>query len=475
MIDSTEMAVVDRNAVALGVPETNLMESAGRAVARAVEDLAPQGSIAVLAGRGNNGGDAMVAARFLADRSPRVSLLGHPDRIRSEVTREKWTALQRAEIETSLIRDSKGVALGDPDVVVDGLLGTGVSGPPREPVRTAIEAINGSGATVVSVDVPSGVEVDTGDRPGVAVESDRVVTFHDTKPGLAAHPDVTVADIGIPPAAERFVGPGDLRRIDRPADAHKGDFGHVLVVGGGPYTGAPALAAQAALRAGADLATVLAPESVADRVQTYSEDLIVNTLPGDRVDPDHADRIIEAAAQRDVLVMGPGLGEAQATLTAVETVLERYRGRVVLDADAIQGVRAETDAACICTPHRGEFRALGGEPGTDRRGWAESAERLAADLDQTLLLKGPDDVITDGSRTRINRTGNPGMTVGGTGDVLAGVTGAVFSRLDPVPAASVGAYLTGTAGDLAAADRDGGLLASDLLDELPAALSGDRA
>ncbi|MBS3761004.1 MAG: NAD(P)H-hydrate dehydratase [Halodesulfurarchaeum sp.] len=476
MIESSEMAILDRNAVALGVRETNLMESAGNAVARTVRKQAPDAdSVSVVAGRGNNGGDALVAARFLADLDPQVTLLGHSDRIRSDVTREKWEALQAAEIETEVVRDSTTFRLDNPDVLIDGVLGTGVAGAPREPEQTAIKAINESGCPVVAVDVPSGMNVDTGATPGVAVDADRVVTFHDLKPGLKNHGGVTVADIGIPAAAERFVGPGDLRRLHRPVAAHKGDFGRVLVVGGGPYTGAPALAAQSALRAGADLATVLAPDPVADQIQSYSEDLIVDSLPGETVAPDHLTTIQETATDQDVLVLGPGLGSDPDTRSTVAAVLETYTGRVVLDADALEAVRtAEIEASCICTPHRGEFQDLGGTAKTDREGWAAEASALAAELGQTILLKGPDDVIADGKRTRINRTGNPGMTVGGTGDVLAGVTGAMFATLDPLHAAALGAYLTGTAGDLAAESRNGGLLASDLLDTLPAALGGER-
>ncbi|MFW5965488.1 MAG: NAD(P)H-hydrate dehydratase [Halodesulfurarchaeum sp.] len=473
MIDSTEMAVVDRNAVALGVPETNLMESAGNAVARAVRALDPDGEIAIVAGRGNNGGDGLTAARFLAELEPTVYLLGHPDRLGSEVTREKYEALLAAGIEPTVWRDSSAIELDDPAIVVDALLGTGVRGAPREPARSAIEAINGTEALVVAVDVPSGVNVDTGERAGVAVEAETVVTFHDRKPGLAEHEDVIVADIGIPPAAERVVGPGDLLRIERPMSAHKGDFGRILIVGGGPYTGAPALAGQAALRAGADLATILAPETIAEEIQGYAADLIVGELAGSLLSPDHVRDVLESAEERDVLVLGPGLGDAEPTRTAVRRILEEFTGRVVLDADAI-GVLPESDTAAevICTPHRGEFADIEGAESGD---WVERAERVASDLGSTILLKGPEDIITDGSRTRINRTGNPGMTVGGTGDVLAGVTAAMAAVLDPVPAAALGAYLTGTAGDLAAETRDGGLLASDLLVRLPAALGGEKA
>ncbi|MFB6219767.1 MAG: NAD(P)H-hydrate dehydratase [Halobacteriaceae archaeon] len=471
MISSERMAAVDRNAEALGVPRKQLMESSGNAVARAVRDAAdPGAAVAVVAGRGNNGGDAFAAVRFLDGYATTVHLLGRPATIRTAIARENWDALREGEYDTRVVRDSADLDLGDPDVVVDAMLGTGVTGALREPERSAAEAVNAADATVVAVDVPSGVDADTGESAGVAVAADRVVTFHEMKPGLADREGVTVADIGIPRAAERFVGPGDLLALDRPADAHKGAFGRVMVVGGGPYTGAPALAGQAALRAGADLAYVHAPAAVADEIQGYSEDLIVDAFPGERLTPDRVDDLLAAAEECDVVVLGPGLGAADETRAAVEAFLAGYGGRAVVDADALQAVVAvETDATLVCTPHRGEFRAMGGE---DAEAWRERADRVeafAADLGHTLLVKGPYDVVSDGDETRVSRTGNPGMTVGGTGDVLAGATGALLATLDPVQAASVGAYATGRAGDAAAEDGYG-LLASDLLEHLPGAL-----
>jgi len=249
------MAAVDRNTEALGVPRKQLMESSGNAVARAVRAVVdPGAAVAVVAGRGNNGGDAFAATRFLDDFDVAVHLLGRPSAIRTEIARENWNALQQGEYDTRVVRDAGDLALGDPEVVVDAMLGTGVTGALREPERSAARAINGTDATVIAVDVPSGVDADTGESAGVAVEADCVVTFHAMKPALVDREDVTVADIGIPAAAERFAGPGDLLVLDRPADAHKGAFGRVMVIGGGPYTGAPALAGQATLRAGADLA-----------------------------------------------------------------------------------------------------------------------------------------------------------------------------------------------------------------------------
>ncbi|MFB6270757.1 MAG: NAD(P)H-hydrate dehydratase [Halobacterium sp.] len=493
MITSDRMAAVDRNAAALGVPRKQLMESSGNAVARAVRETAADGdSVAVVAGRGNNGGDAFVAARFLDDYDVTVHLLGRPESIATDISRENWDALRDAELDTAVVKDSRAFDLGDPDVVVDGLLGTGVSGAPREPEATAVREINDADATVVAVDVPSGMDADTGETPGVAVDADRVVTFHDVKPALADREDVTVADIGIPETAELFVGPGDLQSLSRDPHAHKGDFGRVLVVGGGPYTGAPALSAQAALRAGADLAYLAVPDSIAETVQGYSEDLIVDSYVGTRLLPEHVDELLDRASDVDAVVLGPGLGDADDTLAGVRQFLAAYDGKAVVDADALQVVPdVQTDADLVCTPHQGELRQMGGASAADHReaaerasggtassedDWrerAEAVESFAIDLGHTLLVKGAYDVISDGAETRVNRTGNPGMTVGGTGDVLAGATAAVFSTQHALQAASIAAYATGDAGDRVVDDQGYGLLATDLLSELPAALWGE--
>jgi len=476
MIRSDEMAVVDANTAALGVPRKQLMESSGNAVARAVRERADPGdAVALVCGRGNNGGDAFVTARFLSEYDITVHLLGRADAIGTEIARENYEALQAADLDTREVTDASALSLGDPAVVVDGMLGTGVTGALREPEATAAEAVNATDATVVAVDVPSGVDADTGEAEGVAVEADHVVTFHDAKPGLRdLEATVTVADIGIPEAAELFVERGDLRRLSRDPTAHKGEFGTVRVVGGGPYTGAPALSARAALRAGADLASVTCPESVAAEVQGYSENLIVDALPGDRLGPDHVETLLTAAGEADCVVLGPGVGDHDDTLEAVRAFLAAFDGTAVVDADALQVVPGvDTDAALVCTPHQGELEAMGGPVAEDWRERADRVEAFAADLGHTLLVKGRYDVVSDGETTRISRTGNPGMTVGGTGDVLAGATGALLANVSPIQAAAVGAYANGLAGDRAAADGYG-LLASDLPGHLPAVLWGDR-
>ena len=486
------MAAVDANAAALGVSPARLMESAGGALAREVRTVSDPGDVvALVCGRGNNGGDAFVAARHLTDRTVTVHLLGRPASIHTAVARANWDVLEASEIQTKVVIDSTDLEIDSPDIVVDALLGTGVNGAPREPIRTAVERINewrastGADSAVVAVDVPTGIDADTGDLTGdgehVTVDADRIVTFHDEKPGLRSlDAAVTVAAIGIPAAATQCTGPGTLLGLDRDPDSHKGDNGAVLVVGGGPYAGAPTLTARAALRAGADLVHVACPDEVADTVQGYSQNLIVHPLPGATLDASHTERLASLAADVDAVVIGPGLGDAPASADAVATFLGEYDGRAVVDADALRVVPdVDTDAELVCTPHQGELREMGGETAADPVERARLVKAFADGLGHTVLVKGRQDIIAgatqepghDGSViTRRNRTGNPGMTVGGTGDVLAGVVGALVTRTTPFTAAAAGAYVNGLAGDAAAESNGHGLVATDLIDRLPQAL-----
>ncbi|QZA87950.1 NAD(P)H-hydrate dehydratase [Salinarchaeum sp. IM2453] len=483
MIRSDKVAIIDRNAEALGIPRKQLMESSGHAVAQKVIEQASKGDkVVIIAGRGNNGGDGFVTARFLGDYDVEIFLLGRSETIRTEIARENWQALRAAEYDTHQVRDSvelregdAGSAIKEADVIIDAMLGTGISGGLREPTATAAKEINNSEGTVVSVDVPTGVDPDTGGTVSDAVVADEVVTFHDMKPGL---PDidatVTVADIGIPEAAQRFVGPGDLLVLDRESDAHKGDHGEILVIGGGPYTGAPALSAQAALRAGADLVHVLCPESVVATVQSYHQDIITHALSGDQILPEHVGEMQELATDKDCVVFGPGLGRNETSLDAARQFLSGADGSIVVDADPLRVVpEVQTDADLLCTPHQGELKAMGGKTDDDWSVRQDLVADFAKEIDQTLLVKGPYDIISDGAETRVNRTGNPGMTVGGTGDVLAGVTGALFARVSGVTAGGLAAYITGRAGDEVARTHSHGLMASDLPDVVSEIITGE--
>lgn len=483
MITGERMAAVDENAAALGITQKQLMESSGNAVARAVRNAAePGSSVAIVAGRGNNGGDAFVAARFLEGYDCTTILLGRPDAIGTEIARENWDALENSGADVRTVTDSRQFALPACDVIVDAMLGTGISGELREPEAAAARAVNDSDATVIAVDVPSGFDADAGADPDSegsdahadnGVEADRVVTFHDEKPGLGdLSAAVSVADIGIPAAAECDAGPGDLR-VARP----DGRTGRAFVIGGGPYTGAPALAAQAALRSGMELSFVSAPDAVAGEIQSYAADLIVQPYDGDRLIPEQVDGLVETAERHDdVVILGPGLGTADETLEAARQFLESYTGPAVVDADALEIVPdLETEATLVCTPNRRELARMGGPNTDDLETAADELEEFAADLGHVVLAKGVDDVATDGERTRICRAGTPGMAVGGTGDLLAGIVAGLLEHADPLEAATAGAYVNGRVGEIREETMGQGFLASDLLEEIPAVLWGEQA
>lgn len=475
MITGERMAAVDANAAALGVSRLQLMESSGHAIARVVRAVSEPGErVALIAGRGNNGGDAFVAARFLDDRDPVTILLGHPDRIATDIAATNWATLEATDHDTSVVTNASDFELPDVSVVVDAMLGTGASGELREPVATAAQSITDCAATVVSVDVPTGLDATTGERVEGTVVPDHVVTFHDTKPGLEAlDADVTVADIGIPAAATRRVGPGDRERIVTTARSAR-----VYVVGGGPYAGAPALTAQAALRAGAELSFVAVPDAVSESVQGYEPDLIVQPYEGATLAEAPVAALVDTATRYDdVVVLGPGLGSDPETLSAARSFLESFDGLAVVDADALQVVpEAETAATLVCTPNPAELEAMGGPAVSDPRVAIEAIEELATALECVILAKGPTDVITDGDRTRTNPRGTPGMAVGGTGDVLAGVVAAVLEATDDtLEAAAVGAYVAAIAGEACSTERGSGFTASDQLAAVPASLWGERA
>jgi len=444
IIDAGRMKAVEGNAVALGYQSLLMMESAGRAVADAVLARNPS-RVLVLCGRGNNGGDGMVAARYLQHLD--AVDVAYPDCGSTTPSAAAQLALLRhCSVALHPIRcaaDAEELSrlFDDADIIVDSMLGTGVSGAVREPFATLISRANASEAPIIAVDVPT---------PGI--RANRVVSFHRPKVDGA-----DVADIGIPLEVEIFTGPGDLTLVpSRSSEAHKGAGGDVLIVGGGPYQGAPYIAAMGALRAGADIVRVASPAYVP------MPDLIYERLEGEAITADHLETILSLVDRADVVVCGMGLGkESHDVVLAVAGAAKR----AVFDADALARPLPAAKET-IYTPHAGEFaRIAGTEPPADlaARGRCVKAAATAG----TILLKGPVDVISDGSRVRFNRTGTPAMTTGGTGDLLAGIAGALFCHLPAFEAACIAAYVNGRAGMLAAEGRGNGMLATDMPGYIP--------
>ena len=456
MITFAEVHVLDRNAEHLGVPTERLMENAGRRVAEVVARRYPNARVLILVGPGNNGGDGIVAARYLA-HTHRVDICLVRGEVRTPLARMN---MERLPPEVGVLRYP--APLRGYDVYVDAMLGVGISGKLRDPYREVVEFLNECGAPVISVDVPTGLGTDVAVRPALTV------TFHDLKEGMTEENsgEIVVADIGIPEEAERFTGPGEFALYPLPRDdSHKGENGRVLVVGGGPYHGAPVLSALAALRTGADLA-YLATSRSAHMCALRHPDLISRAVWDERMGEEHVDAVLEMALHADAVVIGPGLGGDPATAEAVVTLIRSLDNPMVIDADALKALRGRVDVLkgkhIVITPHRGEFQALSGMDATE-----ENAVRLAGDLGITVLLKGREDLITDGERTKRNLTGCAAMTVGGTGDVLAGIVGALLAKgLKPYDAARLGALISGMAGEKAYAEMSYGMTASDVVKKI---------
>jgi NAD(P)H-hydrate epimerase len=299
-ISSEEMHSLDMNCAYFGLIPLQLMENAGAALALEVKASSPGKRIAIVAGRGNNGGDAFVAARHLVGFEVTTYLLGRSRDIATEVAKGNWEILKRLGYDLTEVVDAGDLNLKSCDLVVDAIFGTGVRGPVMGLEAEAIDIINQSCKPILSVDVPSGMGTNK------VVRADAVVTFHRPKPDLVG--EVKVVDIGIPPEAEFFVGPGDLWLVGkRTPESHKGDSGRILVIGGGPYTGAPALTAMAALRAGADIVTVATPRSASATVAGFSPNLIVRELSQDHLCPQDLELLKDQIARHDVVV-GHGSG-----------------------------------------------------------------------------------------------------------------------------------------------------------------------
>ncbi len=467
-IPPEEVKVLDINSSYLGVRTIALMERAGQAVANYVLSVAkPDSRIAVVCGKGNNGGDGFVAARYISRNLHTEVLLAEKD-ISSDIAKYNLDAVKE------LVRPLQSFDPKQLDVVVDAMLGVGLEGRPREPYHSLIKLLNGSRKMIVSVDVPSGWPSEISVRP------DATVTFHAPKLGMTKDNSgkIVVADIGMPPEAELYCGPGDFSLLQRrKKDAHKGDAGRILVVGGGPYTGAPAFTGMAAMRSGADLTFVFTPEPSALPVSIYSPNLIVRQLRGDILGPEHVDGIVEFSRGVDVIAIGPGLGIDPDTIHAVQEIIRRSTKPLVIDADAI-GACGQKPAilrgkAGVITPHAGEFKKLTGKTphAEDIEKRSTMVKEAAARLKMTVLLKGPTDVISDGRYVKLNRVHNEAMTVGGTGDVLTGiVAGMMGQRASPFAAARIGAFTCGLAGNLVFEEKSYGLLSTDIIEKIPLVL-----
>jgi hydroxyethylthiazole kinase-like uncharacterized protein yjeF len=487
-LTSLEVRILDRNSEYLGVSTLQLMENAGRAVAdEIIARFGSGSSVVIYGGTRRNGGDGMVAARHLAGRGFNVlfKLVGSEDAISDATARHNWLALKSMQttVQIDECPDSSALSESESDIVVDALLGTGVRGKLRQPILKAVDVINGSGGFKVAVDVPTGIDSDTGEVLGEAVRANLTITLHATKTGFSKAKqfcgEVKVADIGIPPEAAVFAGPGDVDAVvvRRLPEAHKGQFGRLLVIGGSEvFTGAPTLVALAAYRTGTDLVFIAAPERTAQAISSISPNLITIKLPGANLAPAHLRIIREELEKANAVAIGPGLGLSKQTVSAVRKIVAFVRQSkkpLLLDADGLKALgvvrKKMFDGTTVLTPHAGEFQAVSGKaPSRDPKVRSREVLEFASRSGAVVLLKGHTDAISDGMGVRLNNTGNPGMTVGGTGDVLSGIVAGLMAQgVDGFRAAVAGAFVNGAAGDLAEAQYGYHLTPTDLLDHIP--------
>jgi hydroxyethylthiazole kinase-like uncharacterized protein yjeF len=487
---SREMRALEVNAEYFGITMLQLMENAGRNVAAEVASrFSQKQKIAVFCGLGGNGGDGFVAARHLVAMGYKVSVIlagKSKDVIHPAALQNLCAAKSLGSIPICEITDSAVLPVVDAEIVIDALLGTGTKGKLKPPTVQLVEYINSLNAFKLAVDTPTGIDSDTGETLGTAVKADVTVTFHKAKAGLENTKQhvgkLLVKSIGLPIELESYAGPGDVLLAAKPrlSSAHKGDFGRLLVIGGSEvFSGAPALVSLAALRTGVDLAYVASPAKTATAISAMSPDLITLKLEGDHLNPKNMAALKAYVKMVDAVVLGPGAGlhaETKEFVKACVAAVEKAGKALLLDADGLKAFaefKKPLKVPLVFTPHAGEYAVLTG------RGVPESlpeqvaeVQRAAAKLHAVILLKGPVDVICDAKRFKLNFTGNAGMTVGGTGDVLSGIVGAFLAqKADPFEAAVAGAFVNGAAGDFVANDIGCHMLATDIINWIPNVLN----
>ena len=520
-MDPIDMMTTDYNCEYLGLSRLCLMENAGKSISDEVATLSTfkfskPVKIIIFTGSGGNGGDGFVAARHLLNRGFEVEVycLNTLEEIKSDDALTNLEILMNMEprvsrLSVDFIRDSTDLDNFDFDsnneyIVLDCLLGTGIKGKLRTKVRRTVELINEINGIKVAIDVPSGLDPLTGEISDIAVEADYTVSFHKIKTGVKLAGEektggVITCDIGIPIEAELFVEGGDLLRLkNRKNDSHKGNNGKVLIVGGSKdYYGAPAISAKAAIATGADLTYIYTPQNAALAIKSISEDFIVKEAKGDYLSLDDLEDILEIASHVDAVLLGPGSSQNEETGKLFNVLAMKIDKPLVLDADALKLVDLSLVSKkedLIVTPHLSEFKSFFKNISKEDMDNLEkfvkledkenldfikvndkidAIHKITKSIEGSVILKGKYDFIFNGNRLKINRTGNPGMTVGGTGDALAGICLSLLSQgLNSFDAAMLAPYLNGKAGDLAYEAQGYGFGAQDLTQYLGAVMNG---
>ncbi len=516
-VSREEMQGIEYNEYLKGTTPYDLMKRAAKAFVEAVADSIEQKKVVFLVSGGNNGGDGIEAFHLIYGRIEGCLIQTDPRGMKSpeakqvitemvqqfkahdgEGRQDSWfTGKSRLKVigtpnnlpepnlwEEITIEDLETI-LEKADVIIDAIFGLNLKSRVREPydeilgLMATIKASHQE-KSIISLDLPSGLDANTGHWHGPKFKPDQTVTFQYPKHGhLLAGLNPKVVDIGIP--EENMVWTNEGLFLShwpkRKPDSHKGMNGRLLVVGGSDeFTGAPLLSSMAALRAGIDTVRLAIPEKIRDIIASQTKDLLIFKLRSETHSPKHIKVLKDLAVKRhDSVVIGMGLSNKPPAYKFVREYVKQIRDQnvqIVLDADAIRSFRDETEALkdsnIIITPHRAEFRhMLKEEIPSDFQELITFTENVASRLGITIVLKGSIDIITNGTRTLLNKTGHPGMTVGGTGDVLAGLIGAFTTLVkDTVQAAALACYIMGLSGEKVAETYGNGLIASDIIPQI---------
>lgn len=511
VVTAEKMQEIDKRAMQeFGIPELILMENAGIEVTNAAKTVLTSlegKKVCIFAGKGNNGGDGFVVARhmFYQGAKVKVFILGDMEAIQHSA-KVNLHILQNMNIDIVPIKterdwDKVKVALTFSDCVVDALLGTGFRAPLKEALQKLIEVINAARKPVIAIDIPSGVDANTGQVDMIAIKATATVTFGLLKIGLIFYPgadytgEVFVKNIGFPysllhdECIKQTIITNSIVRNQLPernSDVHKGVCGKVLVIAGSRgMTGAAALASMASLRSGAGLVTLAVGESMHDILSSKLTEVIIKALPEENEEllyKEALDILIDLADQNDVVVIGPGLGRNPSTVQMIEEFIEQTDKQLVIDADALYALSKNINVLegkekmPILTPHLGEMARLVNKSVEEIKGDLISNAREAAELFQSIIvLKNSRTVVAypDGN-VYINTRGNAGMATAGSGDVLAGIIGALAAQHNNsnFDSAVGGVYLHSMAGDIAASSGMIGLIASDIVQAIPSARYG---
>jgi len=515
------MMVADNNCEYLGLSRLCLMENAGKSISDEVATLSTfkfshPVKVLIFTGSGGNGGDGFVAARHLLNRGFEVNVycLNDLEQIKSDDALTNLEVLLNLEprisrLNIDFLKDSEYIdnlnfSKYEDYIVLDCLLGTGIKGKLRTKVRKTVELINEISGIKVAIDVPSGLDPLTGEIGDIAVNADYTICFHKVKTGVKLAGEdkvggIITCDIGIPLEAEMFVEGGDLLRLkNRAENSHKGNNGSVLIIGGSKeYYGAPAIASKAAIGTGTDLTYVYAPKPTASAIKSLSEDFIVKESENDYLSLDDLENILELSEKVDAVLIGPGASQKEETSKLFNTLTLKIKKPLVFDADALKLINLSLIAKredIIITPHFYEFKSFFKDmisedellilnklsEFTDKdyndfykvNDKIKTLQKITKSMNGAIILKGRYDFIFNKNKVKINRSGNAGMTVGGTGDALAGIAVSLLSQgLNPFDAAILAPYLNGKAGDLAKESQGYGFGAQDLTQYLGAIMN----